>query len=288
MAREYAKVGPQFWNGRTGKALKREGSEAVIVAMYLMTCQHANMLGLYFLSLAYVAHDTGLGFEGASKGLEGACKAGFCQYDIEAEVVWVMEMAVYQIGDRLDAKDNRCKGVQREYDALPENKFLTLFFERYGEVFGMTSCRDSKPEEVVSQAPPKPLRSQEREQEQEHEQEMEQEQDGAAGAGKPAAFSQKSVIAEGVDATHLKDWIKARKSPLTETAWIGLKTEAAKAGISPAEAVRICAVKGWRGFDSTWNWRSATTQVGAPSATDQRDAEAMRLLGFGQGEYIDA
>lgn len=285
MAREYSKIGPQFWNGRTGKALKREGSEAVIVALYLMTCQHANMLGLYFLSLAYVAHDTGLGLEGASKGLEGACKAGFCKYDAEAEVVWVMEMALYQIGDKLDAKDNRCKGVQKEYDALPENKFLYEFFERYGSSFGMVAARNSEP----SEAPPKPLRSQEREQEQEQEQEMEQEQGGGAPAGKPAPFSQKSVIAEGVDATHLKDWIKARKSALTETAWDGLKAEALKAGITPAEAVRICAVKGWRGFDSTWNWRSAAAGLpDALSATEQRNAEAKRLLGFGQGETIDA
>jgi hypothetical protein len=95
------------------------------------------------------------------------------------------------------------------------------------------------------------------------------------------------ALADGVDPTHLNDWIKARKSPLTATAWEGLKTEAEKAGITPAEAVRICAVRGWRGFDSTWNWRSASQ--GTPtSAADQRDAEAMKLLGFGQGDFIDA
>lgn len=107
------------------------------------------------------------------------------------------------------------------------------------------------------------------------------------GDKRPLNSAVSDALSDGVDATHLNDWIKARKSPLTATAWEGLKTEAEKAGITPAEAVRICAVKGWRGFDSTWNWRSASQGTPA-SAADQRDAEAMKLLGFGQGDFIDA
>jgi hypothetical protein len=110
--------------------------------------------------------------------------------------------------------------------------------------------------------------------------------DSSGSANKSPAWSTKSVIAEGVDATHLKDWIKARKSALTETAWAGLKAEASKAGIEPAEAVRICAVKGWRGFDSTWNWRSAA--LDAKPETDARDNEILRLMRKQQGEVIDA
>lgn len=171
--REYAKVGPQFWNGRTGKALKAKGTEALIVGMYLMTCQHANMLGLYFLNRTYIAVDTGLTLEGATKGLRWACEAGFCHYDEDSEVVWVTEMAFYQVGDQLEPRDNRCKGVQREYDALPENPFLSAFYDRYGKVFHMTNCRFSEAKNTRAlQAPLKPLRSQEQEQEQEYEQEQ--------------------------------------------------------------------------------------------------------------------
>jgi hypothetical protein len=155
--RDYAKVAPQFWTGKTGRALKAKGPEAVIVGLYLMTCQHANMLGLYYLSQTYVAVDTGLGLEGASKGLAGACEAGFCQYDEGSEVVWVTEMAAYQIGDQLEVKDNRCKGVQREYDMAPENPFLAAFYERYSGAFHMTACRGKpKPPARGSKAPPKP------------------------------------------------------------------------------------------------------------------------------------
>ncbi len=154
---EYRRVGPTFWSGRTGKALKAKGSEAVIVALYLMTCQHSNMLGMYFVPRDYIAADTGLGIEGASKGLQWAIEAGFCRYDDDTEVVWVVEMAAYQIGDRLDAKDLRCKGIQREYNSLQDNPFLPMFFERYGAAFHMTECRPSgEPLQSPFKAPPKP------------------------------------------------------------------------------------------------------------------------------------
>ena len=154
--RDYGKVSPKFWTGDTGKALKAKGPEAVLVALYLMTTQHANMLGLYYLSKAYIAVDTPLGFEGASKGLAWACEVGFCQYDEASEMVWVPEMAAYQIGEQLEAKDNRCKGVQREYDALPKNPFLAPFYERYAIPFHMTASRGDPPKKIRgSKAPSK-------------------------------------------------------------------------------------------------------------------------------------
>lgn len=60
------------------------------------------------------------------------------------------------------------------------------------------------------------------------------------------------LVLEGVDPDHARDWIAVRKAPLTPTAWDDLKREAFKAGIEPSEAVRICASKGWRGFNAGW------------------------------------
>ena len=155
--REYAKVSQTFWTGKTGKELKARGPEAVIVSLYLMTCPNSNMLGLYWIPKLYLEHETGLGTEGASKGLARAIEAGFCRYDEASEVVWVMEMAAYQIATALKPADNRCAGIQREYEALPENPFLTEFYERYKDAFCMSSCR-GKPKALRrgSVAPPKP------------------------------------------------------------------------------------------------------------------------------------
>jgi uncharacterized protein YdaU (DUF1376 family) len=71
----------------------------------------------------------------------------------------------------------------------------------------------------------------------------------------------------GVDQQHAKDWITARKAPLTKTALDAVVSEAAKAGITLAEAVRISAERGWRGFKAEWyqNLSASVKQNGKPS-----------------------
>lgn len=167
--REYGKVSPHFWTGSTGKQL-RQCPESLVVSMYLMTSPHANMLGLYYMPLLYVAHETGLGMEGASKGLQWACEAGFCSYDHASEMVWVHEMARFQIADKLKSTDKRSVGVQNEYNSLPSNPYLASFYDKYSQAFCMTEKRQNTVKKVVkNEAPSKPLASQEQEQEQEQE-----------------------------------------------------------------------------------------------------------------------
>lgn len=167
--REYGKVSPHFWTGSTGKQL-RQCPESLVVSMYLMTSPHANMLGLYYMPLLYVAHETGLGMEGASKGLQWACEAGFCSYDHASEMVWVHEMARFQIADKLKSTDKRSVGVQNEYNSLPSNPYLASFYDKYSQAFCMTEKRQNTVKKVVkNEAPSMPLASQEQEQEQEQE-----------------------------------------------------------------------------------------------------------------------
>lgn len=196
--RDYGKVSPHFWTGTTGKKL-RNSPEAVIVAMYLMTSPHANMLGLYYMPILYVAHETGLGFEGASKGLRSACEAGFCSYDEASEMVWVHEMARFQVADSLKPADNRCKSVQKDYDSLPSNPFLAGFFDKYATAFCMTSRRgEITKTNSPLQAPSNPLRSQEQEQEQEQEQDKSHTQNAGENSWSPNPEILLNVIRESV------------------------------------------------------------------------------------------
>jgi len=161
--REYAKVMPKFWHGETCQDIRAGGSEGALVALYLMTSPMSNMLGLYSQPILYMAEETGLGLEGARKGLQACIDAGFCRYHEPSKTVWVMEMAAYQIASNLKASDNRCAGIQKDYDGLPNNPFLGEFFDRYQRAFHLTNRRDWK-------GASKPLPSQEQEQEQEQEQ----------------------------------------------------------------------------------------------------------------------
>jgi hypothetical protein len=179
--RDYGRISPNFWTGETGKAIKAHGPEAVIMAIYLMTSPLSNMLGMYYQPILYAAHETGLGFEGASKGLARCIDAGFCLYDHPSEMVWVVEMAKYQIAKHLKADDKRCLGIQKDYSQLPDNPFLEPFFDRYCSDFHLKEKRRSR---RPFEAPSKQLTGAGAIQEQEQEQAQEQEQDiSPANAG---------------------------------------------------------------------------------------------------------
>jgi hypothetical protein len=115
------------------------------VALYLMTSPHSNMLGLYYQPVLYMAEETGLSPEGASEGLRACIEEGFCLYDHATKMVWVIEMAGYQVGGALAANDKRVKGIRKDYAALPNCPFLGQFFDRYAAAFHLTDRRDYVP-----------------------------------------------------------------------------------------------------------------------------------------------
>src|SRR5690606_4930874 len=103
--------------------------------------------------------------------------------------------ASYQIASELKSTDKRCIGIQKDYDALPDNPFLGDFFDRYAAAFHLTRRRGAEPEEQgSSQAPSKAHRSQEQEQEQEQENpsSLRSEGEGADAPPAPAAKPSKS------------------------------------------------------------------------------------------------
>jgi len=138
--RSYARVSPLLWIGRTGKSLRGD-PESQVVMTYLLTSPHSNSIGLYYLPISYICSDTGISDEGASKALRRLSEGGFMGYDRSSEVVFVYEMAKWQIGDSLNPADKQVKGIQAIYDELPENIFLTEFFDKYADCFHLKNRR---------------------------------------------------------------------------------------------------------------------------------------------------
>ena len=192
--RDYSKISPQFWVGNTGRQIRKLGVETQLVAMYLLTNPHCNMIGVYYLPIVYIAHETGLPIEGASKALQSLCDINFCQYDEHSEYVWVHEMAFFQIGGELDPKDKRVKGIAEAYSSLPNLPFLRDFYEKYYNAFHLESCRENEKETNPIEGASESLASQEQEQELEQEQEQEQEQEGSATSLRSAAPVENFVL----------------------------------------------------------------------------------------------
>lgn len=144
--RAFATLRSQFWTGTTGKAITSAGKDARIVATYLLTCEHANMIGLYRLPLLYASEETGLKRREVLSALDQLRTAGFVKYDPDTEFVWVCEMARYQLDllpqEAIKEGDHRAKGAARLYKQLASNPFLLPFFERYAQSLRLPLKRD--------------------------------------------------------------------------------------------------------------------------------------------------
>lgn len=137
MSSYYGVVFPEFWTGPTGKAIRAEGKDAVILALYLMTCRYATMIGLFRLLVDDVKAETGLAEKGLVRGFEALQRLAFADYDATTQHVWVREMAKFRMHlyktSPLIVGDNRIAGAQNLYDHLAANPFLEAFFDRYAK-----------------------------------------------------------------------------------------------------------------------------------------------------------
>lgn len=154
--RIYSKLCSQFWTGSTGRALRGD-LYAQVVAVYLISSPHSNMLGVFYCPVQYISYETGTPFKGASKGLRRLCEEGFCVYDDVLEVVWVREFARFQVGERLKEADNRVKDLQKRFVEIPSIAIRRAFFDRYGDVFHLSFGEKEAAAGSPFEAPSKPV-----------------------------------------------------------------------------------------------------------------------------------
>lgn len=153
----YGVIYPEFWTGTTGRGLRTRGKDAQLLALYLMTSPHANMLGLYHLPPVYVRQESGLSARAWAAATAALEAETFAFYDAASEFVWVREMARFRMGlgpDRptLDSQDKKAIGAQRIYAALPANAFLGTFYDRYHKALHLRKRREG-PQPVVLPSP---------------------------------------------------------------------------------------------------------------------------------------
>lgn len=158
--REFAKVSPQIWINERGKELKRLGIQAQFLAYYLSTNPHANMIGIYYLPIAFIAHETGMKTEEVIQTLGQLENINYCSYDKSTDYIWVHDMAFDQLGKTLKPKDKRVTSINDSFFGLPNLPFLEKFFEKYAEAFHI-----KKPDHNDDEAPSEPHRSKEKENE---------------------------------------------------------------------------------------------------------------------------
>jgi hypothetical protein len=116
---KYYPVWPKYWRGSRRKWDDRHK----LLGLYLLTCEHRNLEGLYYLPAAYIAADIGWSQQTAERTLAGLVTEGFCQYDADAEVVFVPKALAYQA----PKTDNQITGALRSLEAVPSSCLWQAF-----------------------------------------------------------------------------------------------------------------------------------------------------------------
>jgi len=120
---------------------------------------------------------------------------------------------------------------------------------------------------------------------------MDQGEEGNGVVAKPLAtiHQLQLLVSLGVEEQHAIDWLEVRKKKkapkVSQTVIDGISREASIANISFANAIRICAEKGWQGFDASWMQNAR----GSPSVQDARLQVADQIMGrknHGNGNKI--
>ena len=138
--KSFTKFYSDFWINPDNTALMQLGTDAKLMAIYLQGNAHNNMLGVYYLPLLYAASDLKQSVKKVRSTLEKLCNLSYCQYDEQTQYIWVCNMALEQLGEEIDAKDNRIKAMQTIWNSLPQQiSFLLQVYAKYHRIFNLKS-----------------------------------------------------------------------------------------------------------------------------------------------------
>lgn len=157
--RDYGKVYGTFWSSQTTHSLSDDGK---LLALYLMTCSHATIAGVFRLPDGYVAEDIGWDQSRVQQGFMELLSKGFANRCETTKWVWVVKHLEWNKPEN----PNQRKSAAKIALSVPSECAWRLDFMRVcGESLGLEEASDSNRSTTVKQ----PLSNQEQEQEQDKE-----------------------------------------------------------------------------------------------------------------------
>jgi hypothetical protein len=118
----YYPVSPLLW---TDQKVRTWNDATFRLAIYVLTCRHRNLEGLYWLPIRYAAADLGWTAAKVRKALTWLIEDGFVDYDAEAEVILVCNALKYQA----PKSDRQVKGAVTALQEVPPNRLVPSFME---------------------------------------------------------------------------------------------------------------------------------------------------------------
>lgn len=111
--REYGKVYSQFWSSEDIRALSDDGR---MLALYLLTCQHGTIAGVFPLPDGYVCEDIAWTQERVSKGFAELLAKGFARRCPVTNWVWISKHLEWNKPEN----PNQWKAARKFADRVPE------------------------------------------------------------------------------------------------------------------------------------------------------------------------
>jgi hypothetical protein len=114
------RVSPKYWI----KARRRGWNDAqTTLGLYLLTCEHRNLEGLYRLPKPYIAADLDWPARKVEETLAALCEAGFAAYDEDAQMVLIPKALKHQA----PSTDNQIKGAIAQLERIPRTSLWDAF-----------------------------------------------------------------------------------------------------------------------------------------------------------------
>lgn len=238
--RDYGKVFTSFWTSETMRSMSEDARN---LSLYLLTCPHNTIAGVFRLPDGYVCDDMQWTVERVLKAFEETVNKGFANRCETTKWVWINKHIEW---NKPENPNQRKSAVKIALSVPDQCCWKQAFMLDCAELIGIEVKRLNNPLPTVLK--PEAVT------------ETETEISIRKKIPQPSRPELKMLIDLGVDESIAKDWLavrKAKRAPLTETVLTELKLEAGKAGITVADAVLICAKKSWQGFNASWKWQDA-------------------------------
>lgn len=113
----YCRVKTKFW---TDEKVRNWSDDAKLLALYLLSSPHANMIGCYVLPKLYTCEDLGWSLQRFAKAFEELLRDGFARYDENARLVLLPNYLKHNPIEN----ENQAKAAAKAVAELPRSPLL--------------------------------------------------------------------------------------------------------------------------------------------------------------------
>ena len=158
--RDYGKVHTSFWTSQSIRKLSEDGR---VLAMYLLTCPHGTIAGVFRVPDGYASDDLQWVGERVAKGFDELLRNGFATRCEVTKWVWITKHFEWNPPEN----PNQKKAAKKIAFQIPDECCWKLeFMGCYANLLGLESVQRNSPCETLTEG----FLNQEQEQEQEQEQ----------------------------------------------------------------------------------------------------------------------